>query len=217
MVEPLAVHCPRKRVNSNRRLPREEIVDGEVADLDLRQGPQAGAGGGGGRAVVAGRPRNGARAVFGRDAELVFPREELVLRDARAPMGDVQAATPASHLDRLPDQGEGHGVAVAFEADQVVGGHDPGLASLEAEAWLTRGGDEVRPLPPEAIAGPLVGGAMHADIGHVVLPLAELLAQVNLIDELAAREKVALEVLHAGLDLALLQGVKYSRCSLIHR
>ena len=95
----------------------------------------------------------------------------------------MQAAAPPGDLDRLADEREGHRVAIGLEADQVVVGDAPRLAGLQAEAGLAGGGDEVAPLAGEAVGRALVGGAVDPHVGDLGLPLAELLAEVLLVDE----------------------------------
>ena len=126
-----------------------------------------------------------------------------MLGDEAPAMGDVQAAAPPRDLDGLPDEREGHRVAIGLEADEVVLGDAPRLAGLQAEAGLAAGGDELALLAGEAVGGALVGGAVDPHVGDLGLPLAELLPQVLLVDEGPAREEIALEVLHARFDLAL--------------
>ena len=48
----------------------------------------------------------------------------------------------ALDLDRLANQRKGHRVAVGLEADQVIGGDDPALASGQRERWLAAGRDQ---------------------------------------------------------------------------
>src|SRR5262245_10402386 len=135
--------------------------------------------------------------MLGPDAQLIFPDQLLVLGYEAPAMGDLQAAAASGDVDGLPDEGEGHRVTIGLEADEVVLGHAPGLTGLEAERGLARGSDEMTSLADEAIRRAFVRGAVDPDIGDLALPLAELLAQVLLIDERAAREEVPLEILHA--------------------
>jgi ATP dependent DNA ligase-like protein len=151
------------------------------------------------------------------DTHLILAGQRLVVGDDGAAMADDQAVRAAGHLDRLANQRERHGVAIGLEADEVVLGHAPRLAGLEPEARLPRRGDQGLVFPREAIDRPLMGGAVHAHVGDVALPLAQLLQQVLIIDEGPTREEVALEVLHPGFDLALLAGGQLQAMLLIRR
>ena len=75
-------------------------------------------------------------------------------------------------------------------------------ASRRKLGWPV-GGEQVAVLLGEAVDRPLVRRAVDPDIGDRGHPLGELLVEVDVIDELPAGQEVALEVLHAGLDLAL--------------
>src|SRR5437867_11231131 len=98
-------------------------------------------------------------------------------------MDDLQASASPRHLDRLADQREGDRVAIGLEAHEVILGDAPGLAGLQAEPGLAAGGDQVAALAGEAVRRPLMRGAVNADIGDLDLPLAELLAEILLVDE----------------------------------
>jgi hypothetical protein len=76
-----------------------------------------------------------------------------------------------------------HGVAIGLEADEVVLGDPPRLARLKAERRLAGGGNQVGALSGKPVRGPLVGRAVHPHVGDLGLPLAELLAQILLVDE----------------------------------
>src|SRR2546427_4817370 len=58
-------------------------------------------------------------------------------------------------------------------------------------------------LVDKAVGGALGGGPVIRHVGDPALPLAELLAQILLVDEGPAGEEIPLEVLHARFDLAL--------------
>ena len=137
------------------------------------------------------------------DAQLVLARQLVVLGHALPPMREVQAAAPPGDLDGLPDEREGHRVAIRLEAHQVIVGDPPRLARLQPEARLAPRGDERALLAAEAIRRALVGGAVDPHVGDLGLPLPELRAQVLLVDEDPPGEEVALEVLHARLHLPL--------------
>src|SRR5713101_4943391 len=115
-----------------------------------------------------------------------------MLGDHAATVEDPQRAPAPLDVDGLIDEGEGHGVAVRVDANEVVLGHDADQRGLEAETRLARGRDQQRLLLDEALNGALMGGAMEADIGDRRHPLTHLLMQVDVIDELPARQEVAL-------------------------
>src|SRR5438876_6698388 len=148
-----------------------------------------------GRGALPRRARDRARPVLGQNAELMAARELGMLGDQGATVKDPERAIAAMDLDRLVDEGEGHGVAVRVDADEVVLGHDARQGGLETETRLACGGDQQRLLLDEALDGALMGGAMEADVGDRRHPLAHLFVQVDVIDELPARQEVALEVL----------------------
>ena len=129
---------------------------------------------------------------------MILAGEFLVLRDQVPAVGDVQPAAAPGDLDRLADEREGHRVAIGLEADEVILRHEPRLAGLEAKARLAAGGNQVEALLREAIDRALVGRAVDPDIGNLGLPLAELLAQILFVDEGAAGQEIALEVLHVS-------------------
>src|SRR5262245_1509265 len=111
-------------------------------------------------------------------------------------MANEETARSARHLDGLADQRERHRVAIGLEAHEVILGHAPGLARLEAEARLARRRDEGGMLAGKAIDRSLVGRPVDAHVRDVALPLAKLIQQVLVIDESPAREEISLEVLH---------------------
>ena len=119
------------------------------------------------------------------------------------PMEDAEQAVAPLHLHGLPDQGEGHGVAIGVDVDQPVAGDDTCQRGLEPETRLAVGRHQGRLFLGEAVDRPLVGRAMDPHIRDRVHPLGQLLVQVDVVDELAPGQEVALEVLHPGLDLAL--------------
>src|SRR3989441_6269093 len=180
----------------------ERLVDGEIPDLDLGQGRAAALARERGR-DPAGGPGDGARAVFGPDAELMFAGQLFVLGDEAPAVSDVQPTPAPGDLHGLADEGEGDRVAIRLAAHEVILGDAPRLARLQAEAGLTPRGDQMAPLVDEAVGGALVGGAVNPHVGDLGLPLAELLAQILLVDERPAGEGIPLEVLHARFDLAL--------------
>src|SRR5262245_42414806 len=110
---------------------RQRLVNREVADFDLGWGPTPRAVRKDGGATPR-RPRHRARPMLGPDVDLVLARQLGVLGDEAAAMDDVEATAPARHLDGLPDQREGDRVAIRLEADEVILGHAPGLAGLQA-------------------------------------------------------------------------------------
>jgi hypothetical protein len=60
----------------------------------------------------------------------------LMLGDEAPAMSDVQPTPAPGDLDGLPDEGEGHRVAIRLEAHEVILGDASRLA--QAEAGLTR-------------------------------------------------------------------------------
>src|SRR2546426_1126616 len=146
---------------------------------------------------------DGARAVFGPDAELMLAGQLFVLGNEAPAVSDVQPTPAPGDLHGLADEGEGDRVAIRLEAHEVILGDAPRLARLQAEAGLTPRGDQMAPLVDEAVGGALGGGAVNPHVGDLGLPLAELLAQILLVDEGPAGEEIPLEVLHARFDLAL--------------
>ena len=107
-------------------------------------------------------------------------------------MGDVQPAAAPGDLDRLADEREGHRVAIGLEADEVVLGDDAaaGCASRRKPGWPPVA-ISVAALPREAVDRALVGRAVDPHVGDLGLPLAELLAQILLVDEGAAGQEIA--------------------------
>src|SRR3989449_6757846 len=180
----------------------EHLVDGEIPDLDLGEGRPAARARERGR-DPAGGPGDGARAMFGPDAELMLAGQLVVLGDEAPAVSDVQPTPAPGALHGLADEGEGDRVAIRLEAHEVILGDAPRLARLQAEAGLTPRGDQMAPLVDEAVGGALMGGAVNPHVGDLGLPLAELLAQILLVDERPAGEEIPLEVLHARFDLAL--------------
>lgn len=95
----------------------------------------------------------------------------------------------------------GHGIARRRDGDERIGGH----ASLPA-ALVTVGGPSAERgegLPREALAGPLVRGAVHALVGDGDAPLLQPGVQRRPRGKLATRQGVAFDILHPRLDLAL--------------
>jgi hypothetical protein len=130
---------------------------------------------------------------------------------------DLQPALSPEDLHRLPHQGEGHRVTVGLEADQVVLGHDTRLPGLQPEAGVAGGRHEVALLGRKAIEGALVGGPMNAPVGDLSHQLAHLLLEIHVVDERAAGQEVAGEVLHTRFDLALLESCRVQSVPLIRR
>jgi hypothetical protein len=135
-----------------------------------------------------------------------FAGEQGVLGHHALAMEDQELAALPLHGDRLANEREGHRVAIALEADEVVLGDQARLPSLQGKAAVTAGGDEARRLALEAVAGALVGSAVDADIGDLGLPLRQLLGQIALVDEGAAGQEIAFEVPDARLHLPLRPG-----------
>ena len=148
-------------------------------------------------------PGDRPRAVFGQDVHLILARQRFVLGDEAPAMREMKTAAPPGDLDGLPDEREGHRVAIRLEAHQVVVRHPPRLARLQTEAGLAAGGDERALLAGEAVGRALVGRAVDPHVSDLGLPLAKLLPQVLLVDEGPPGEEIALDVLHARLHLPL--------------
>ena len=88
-----------------------------------------------------------AGAVFRQDADLMPAGELGMLGHARAAVEDAERAGAAVHFHGLADEGEGHGVAVGVDADQLVLSDDAGRRGLEAEARLARRSGAARAAP----------------------------------------------------------------------
>src|SRR5437867_9067774 len=167
------------------------------------------------RARPGGRARSGARTRAGGRSGRWRPGrvragcgadvagQRFVLGDEAPAMSDVQPTPAPGDLDGLADEGEGDRVAIRLEAHEVILGDAPRLARFQAEAGLTSSGDQMAPLVDKAVGGALVGGAVNPHVGDLGLPLAELLAQILLVEGRSAGEEIPLEVLHARFDLAL--------------
>jgi hypothetical protein len=123
--------------------------------------------------------------------------------DQLAAAVDPHLSVAALDLHRMADQRERHRVPVRVEADEEVVGNDPHEARLELEAGPCRARHQLGRFVGEAFDRHLVCGAVHAYVGNGGVPQRPLLARILQVDERAAREEVALEVLHARLDLAL--------------
>ena len=62
-------------------------------------------------------------------------------------MEDVDGVAPPLRLNPLPNQAEGHGVAVRRQADQIVCGHHARHPRLVLEAGLPGAGDQLSAFP----------------------------------------------------------------------
>ncbi|ABR91471.1 Hypothetical protein mma_2800 [Janthinobacterium sp. Marseille] len=142
-------------------------------------------------------------AVLGLHAQLRLAGQHLVARHLQPCVADDPMGAFAHHLHGLADQLEWHRVAVALDADQPVLGHHTLAHHGVAEAGLAGRGRQMSRLLLESVDGPLVRGAMDAHVGHLGLPGAQLLIEVVQVAEGTPRHEVALDILHARLDLAL--------------
>src|SRR2546428_1519566 len=183
-------------------MPREGLIEGQIADLDFEEPRLRGGQGGPRRLATPRRAGTGARTVLREKVELMPAGELGVLGYPGAAVEDHELAGTAQHLDRLADEGERDRIAIGVDIDQVVLGHDAGQARLEPEARLAGRRDQVRLLLREALARPLMGRAMDPHVGDGDAPLGQLLVQIDVVHEGAAGQEIALEVLHPRLDLA---------------
>src|SRR4030095_16385958 len=102
----------------------------------------------------------------------------------------------AHHLNRLADERERDGVTVALDRDKPVICHPAIAHHCLQDAGLPGSGYEGRSLLGEAIDGPLVRGAVDAQVSHLGLPSAKLSVEVLHVGESAARGGNSLEVLY---------------------
>jgi hypothetical protein len=113
-----------------------------------------------------------------------------MLGDHASVVRNLQATPMSTDFDRLSNQGEGHRVPIRFEADQIVVGHEPRVAGIVLEPRLPARRDKQVLLLDKAINRPLVGRAMHADIGDGRHPSRELLREILIVAESPAGEKI---------------------------
>ena len=106
-------------------------------------------------------------------------------------------------LDGLPDQREGHRVAIGLEADQLVVGHAPRLAAPPGGSRAGRRWRSARRAPGRS-GRPAARGSCRGCARRRSRPATGRAApEVLLVDEAPPGQEVALDVLHARLDLAL--------------
>src|SRR3954454_7381785 len=123
--------------------------------------------------------------------------------DQLAAMKGEQAIALALQLDTLPDQPEGHRIAVSGKAHQPVACDDATHARSQPKAGLTGARNQRNALALEASDRGLVGGAVYPAIGYRGVPFVELLLHVDDVDELTPGQEIALDVLHPRFNLAL--------------
>ena len=141
--------------------------------------------------------------MLGSDAQLVPSGKYRVLGHHRAAVTDLPGCAHPQHLDCCPDQPPGHRVAVGVDRHQPVGGHDTLTRHCGEEPRAPGKGRQGVRLARKALDRRLVGGAVLAPIGDLGLPSRELLVEVRKVVKHAPGQEVALDVLDAGLDLAL--------------
>ena len=136
------------------------------------------------------------------DAALAAAVDHGVHGDDSALLEDPDLVGGAVHLDGAPPGRVGHAVEVAIDGDHAVLSD----AALQTQHGLERPGWQrlqAGPLLGEVLADHPVRGGVHAGIGHLVEPLAELDVEVVAVAEAPTEEEVLTDVAERPLDLAL--------------
>src|SRR5216684_2559006 len=120
------------------------------------------------------------------------PRRLRMARDELLLVEDLVMAGALVDTDDQPD---------VFDRDQGVIGH---AAQLYPFVAIRRPGAQRRQLfAGEALDRPLVRGSMNTQVGDFDTPAFEPVVELLPRAKTPARQRVALDVLHAALDLAL--------------
>ena len=94
-----------------------------------------------------------------------------------------------------------HRVACRLDRDQGVGSHSAQPHSFVTVGWTASQRRE--PFAGESIDRPLVGGAVDAQVGNLNAPALKPAVEFLPRSEAPARQRVALNIFNATLDLAL--------------
>jgi hypothetical protein len=124
-----------------------------------------------------------------------------VPRDLRAGVANHDVPVLDNHFDSPADVLVRHGVSIGIDIDQAIRGDLARARQRCGRDELER--QQCRRFRRKAVDRPLVRGAVDPHVGDLSHPLLEVGLQSLERSEAHARERVALDVLHATLDLPL--------------